>query len=63
MQTRPQHSYRAVIKRLPETESYQLPIVETIGLKARNARHAIACALAVTGAAVIEVYRQDRGAA
>jgi len=63
MQTSPQHSYRAVIKRLPPTDSYQLPITEVIGLKARNASHAIAAALVITGAAVIEVYRQDRGAA
>jgi len=62
MQPAPPHSYRAVVKRLPPTDTHQLPQVEIVGLKARDASHAIAAALAVTGAVIIEVYRQDRGA-
>ena len=56
------HSYRAIIARGEHDPSQPDAGLETIGLKAASPEQAARLAHGVTGAAVREVYRQDRGA-
>lgn len=61
MPLRPLHSYRALIGRQPYPGDADL---EVVGVKAPDPITAARAVLAVTGCAVVvEVYRQDRGAA
>ena len=61
MQAPQQHSYRATIERGEHDPAEPLARVERIGLKAASAQQAAELAHAVTGARVVDVYRQERG--
>lgn len=58
----PLHSYRATIERGEHDPAEPLARVERIGIKAASAQQAAELAHAVTGARVVDVYRQERGA-
>lgn len=57
-----QHSYRAILERGEHDPAEPLVRVERIGLEATSAQEAAERAHAVTGARVVDVYRQERGA-
>lgn len=56
-----QHSYRAILERGEHDPGEPLAGTERIGLKAGSAQEAAEKAHAVTGARVVDVYRQERG--
>ena len=62
MQITQVHSYRAIIRRGEFDPDYPEAGQEIIGLKAPNAQVAMQSAHEVTGAKVVVVYRQKRGA-
>ena len=56
-----QRSYRAILERGEHDPSEPLAGTERIGLKAASAQEAAEKAHAVTGARVVDVYRQEFG--